>query len=511
MRHSAIGMCLVGTDGSFLEVNEALCVMFGRDEAALRACTWQELTHPDDLVADAALVQQIVDGTKDAYRLTKRYLRPDGIVVHGDLSVVGMRGADRRIQYFISQVVDITDQVRAAEALAASERQARDLMELYEQARDDALEANAAKTAFLSRMSHELRTPLNAILGFDQLLELEDLTVDQREFVEQIRSGGRHLLALVSEVLDVSRIESGTLRIALETVAVADVVDEAVDLVLNQAAAAGVTVGRTVCPNGATHVLANRRRMVQVLVNLVSNGIKYNREGGSVQLDCEPRGKDDLAIRVTDTGRGVHPDQFERLFEPFDRLGAELSTIEGTGIGLALSRGLAHAMAGRVEVESVLGEGSTFTLVLPRSEPVDRGPAEVPAVPRPVAGAELDVLYIEDNLANQALMTSIARLRPNVRLRLAPTGTSGVQAAKEHTPDLVLLDLHLPDIQGDEVIDQLHADPATAHVPVVVLTADATAGLDERLNHAGADGLITKPVDVDFVLAWLDRAATPGP
>jgi signal transduction histidine kinase len=246
---------------------------------------------------------------------------------------------------------DISERRRAEEALR--------------QAKQEAERANQAKSEFLSRMSHELRTPLNAILGFGQLLELEDLTVEQAECVAHMLNGGRHLLGLIDEVLDISRIESGSLALSPEPVDLPAVVRDTVDLVGPLAAARQITVDGPDPGEGGLTVRADRQRLKQVLLNLASNAVKYNRHGGTIRVGCAPAGPGRVAVAVADSGPGIPPDKLARLFTPFDRLGAEHTEVQGTGMGLALSRGLVEAMGGTLTAESAVGEGTTFTLELP--------------------------------------------------------------------------------------------------------------------------------------------------
>ena len=298
-----------------------------------------------------------------------------------------MLAADGSVEYVISTWRDAQAEVEYRDALDASVRQARELADAYKAARNEAIEASTAKTAFLSRMSHELRTPLNAVLGFAQLLALDPLTAEQAEAVEHIRSGGRHLLDLINEILDISRIEAGRLALSMEPVDAGEVVAEAVDLV-RPAGPAVRRVGRRAGLRRAegAGVYADRQRMRQVLLNLVSNAVKYNRPGGSVRVGCRPGGSGEVVVEVSDTGPGIADELLPRLFQPFDRLGAESSGVEGTGIGLALADGLARAMGGRIDVATRLGTGSTFTLVL---RGVDAAPRTAPCPPSrsPTCGA----------------------------------------------------------------------------------------------------------------------------
>jgi signal transduction histidine kinase len=261
------------------------------------------------------------------------------------------------------------------ERTAALEEALREQIRLQREARAAtaaAAAANRSKSEFLSRMSHELRTPLNAVLGFAQLLELEPLEPDQREAVVQITKGGRHLLDLINEVLDITRIETGALSLSPEAVLARDALEEAVDLVRPLAAASNINLIADPASTCAMHVFADRQRLKQILLNLLSNAIKYNRVGGSVSVQCDC-GDGRLQLHIVDTGPGIRPEDLDRLFVPFDRLGAEHGDIEGTGIGLALSRRLAEAMGGNLLVESEPGRGSTFTIDLPVVEsPVDR-------------------------------------------------------------------------------------------------------------------------------------------
>lgn len=367
-------------------------------------------------------------------------------------------------------------------------------------ARDSAEQANRAKSAFLSRMSHELRTPLNAILGFGQLLAFEELSADQRDSVDHITRAGRHLLALINEVLDLARIEAGRLPLSTEPVHAAEVIQEALDLVRPAAAAQQLQL---VPPSGsaccARHVMADRQRLTQVLLNLLSNAIKYNRPGGMVRLTCQEVPGDRLRLSVTDSGRGIAPEALERVFVPFDRLDAQSWGIEGTGLGLPLARQLTEAMNGTMGVESQPERGSTFWLELPLTQaPLERLQVLGGPVFAPPAGPQQErtVLYIEDNLSNLALVERLLADWPTVRLLSALQGSLGFELARQHQPDLILLDRNLPDGSGDALLDRLQADPHTRGIPVVIISADASSGQVERLLASGAHAYLTKPFDL---------------
>jgi PAS domain S-box-containing protein len=398
-------------------------------------------------------------------------------------------------QYVLGISEDITERKAGEQALAAAKLEAE--------------RANRAKSNFLSRMSHDLRTPLNAILGFAQLLEMEGLNEQQHESVRHILKGGAHLLNLINEVLDIARIESGALSLSPEPVAIAEVMQRVVELVRPLAAQRSITLDDdlvTVC--GTRYVLADRQRLAQILVNLLSNAVKYNREGGHVGLSCEDRPNSRARIKVSDTGAGIRPERLHLLFQPFERLGAEQTPIEGTGLGLMLSKGLAEAMGGTLGVESEVDRGSTFWVELALSE-ASAATTAPSARAHPYAsgrdsGVTGTVLYIEDNISNRRLMERVLARRPGIRLVGAGQGQAGLDVARADRPDLILLDLHLPDISGEEVLRRLWEDARTRAIPVAVLSADATPAQIKRLLAAGASAYLTKPIDVGQVLQLLD-------
>jgi PAS domain S-box-containing protein len=387
---------------------------------------------------------------------------------------------------------DITERKKA-------EQQLRD-------AKEEAERANRAKDEFLSRMSHELRTPLNAVLGFAQVLQMGALDEDESKSVKQILRGGRHLLGLIDEVLDISRISSGKLSISQEPVPVAAAIRDAVELVRPIAAERGIEFHEEAV-NGV-HVLADRQRLKQVLLNLLSNGVKYNRPGGVVSISSEEIPEGRLRIKVADTGLGISSQAMERLFSPFDRLGAETSGIEGTGLGLALSRGLVDAMGGSLSAESVVGSGSVFTIELRLAEaPVERYERGFETNVGSVPGERIrTILYIEDNTSNLELVNRVLATRPRLKLISTMQGSQGIQMARDHLPDVILLDLHLPDMSGEEVLRVLRKDPATGQTPIVVITADATRRRVNELFAAGADDFLTKPLDVRRFIEVVERA-----
>ncbi len=396
------------------------------------------------------------------------------------------------------------------------------------QAKKMAEEASQAKARFLSMMSHELRTPMNAILGFAQLMKMGTTDPEQSESLDYILGAGKHLLALINEVLDIARIEAGELDITLGPLLATDAMTEALNLAQPLAAGAGIELKMQLGSSDALYVQADRGRVRQILLNLLSNGIKYNRPGGSVTLHCErstpaentldenkrhENSADDagefLRFVVSDTGPGIAADQLGKLFEPFERLGREGGTIEGTGLGLSVCKRLVEAMQGHIGVQSVEGQGSRFWVELPLlPDSQEQGSERVldgaQQGSEDIAAARTHVLYVEDNASNLKLMQRILAHRPEVNLLTAVDGTSGLQMAQANSPDLILLDLQLPDMAGDMVLDRLHSDERTRDIPVVMLSADATPSQIKRLLAAGAHDYLTKPIEVQKFLHILD-------
>ncbi|HZV65755.1 MAG TPA: ATP-binding protein [Telluria sp.] len=370
-----------------------------------------------------------------------------------------------------------------------------------EEARAAAEDANQAKSAFLSSMSHELRTPLNSILGFGQLLSSDMHPEEHRkEFTAYIMKAGTHLLTLVNEILDLAKVESGTLMLSLEPVALAELMADCEAMVAPLADQRQIALH---LPEQVELVAqADRTRLKQVLLNLLSNAIKYNRAGGSVRVECRAGRAGRVRIGVCDSGQGLGPAQMEKLFQPFNRLGQESGAEEGTGIGLTVTQRLVELMDGTIEARSTLGVGSEFWIDLPCAvvDASARGVADA-AAPHPVP-ASLDaaaptLLYVEDNPANLKLVEAIVGLSPQVRLLSAPDAMLGIQLARAHLPDLILMDINLPGMSGIEALAVLRADPATAHIPVLAVTASAMTD-DLALRAAGGFfRYLTKPLDID--------------
>ena len=429
----------------------------------------------------------------------------DGTPFWVELSIVPVADEKGWYTHWVSIQRDITARKESEAALMRTKEEA-------DRAREEAEAANRAKSEFLSRMSHELRTPLNAVLGFGQLLELEEQTANNRESTEQILKAGRHLLELINEVLDISRIETGRMTLSLEPVSIAEVARETFDLVRSMAAQYGISLRENEVFDSPFFFLGDQRRIKQILLNLLSNAIKYNREGGHIELTLElfeETGR--VRLCVTDSGIGIDPEKRERLWVPFDRLDAEATGIEGTGIGLALSYRLAQAMDGQLDFRPE-EQGSTFWLELPRATSLPLlTKGDLDGV-NPTSSAPISTrwvaLYIEDNLPNVQLMQGILARRPEVRLLTSFQGALGVELAQQHCPDVILLDLHLPDLNGDEVLRRLRAHPVTKAIPVVIISADATPRQIERLLKAGANNYLSKPFDISHFLNVLDSCIT---
>jgi PAS domain S-box-containing protein len=484
-------------DGTIRYESSAITRMLGYTPEELVGRNPFDLIHPDDAAQVAARLGELIERPGWSSSVEFRFQAKDGTWRH--LEAVGRTiNPGSPLDGLVVNSRDVSERRRAEAAMKA--------------AKEEAERANLAKSEFLSRMSHELRTPMNSILGFAQVLARRELPADQAKGVDHILRAGRHLLNLINEVLDISRIEANEQQLSLEPVRVDAAVAEAVTLIRPLAQQHGCEVDDGALP-ADLYVLADRQRFAQVLLNLLSNGVKYNHPGGRVWVTCEEmEGPDgaELCISVHDTGPGIPPERLSELFVPFARLGAEMSNVEGTGLGLALSRRLAEAMAGELTVSSKVGEGSTFRVRLRAVEsPLLRlARRAAPEAAAPVAEAAdvrpARLLYIEDNLANVSLIETILAGRPQVTLVTALQGGLGLDLARQHGADLILLDLHLPDVPGDEVLVRLRADPRTAHIPVVVISADATPGRIDRLLRSGAHAYLTKPLDVDQFLDVVD-------
>jgi signal transduction histidine kinase/ActR/RegA family two-component response regulator len=387
-------------------------------------------------------------------------------------------------------------------------------------ANEEARSANQAKSAFLSSMSHELRTPLNAILGFAQILTSNTLpsTLEQKkEFANHILKSGRHLLTLINEILDLAKVESGTITLSMEPVALADILLECRTMIEPIAATRKV---RVLFPDvdGAV-VMADRTRLKQVMLNLLSNAVKYNRDEGAVVLTCDQCTPTRMRLSIQDTGNGLNPEQVASLFQPFNRLGQESGAQEGTGIGLVVTKRLVELMGGEIGVTSSPGVGSVFWIELASTAPRTSSLAERAAPggngsTSSASGSEFVprlLLYVEDNPANLRLVEEIVAFRRDLRLLSAHDGHLGLQLARAHRPDIILMDLNLPGMSGFEVLRQLGADPETADIPVIALTANAMPRDIERGVAAGFHRYLTKPIDIEKFTEAINSTLAENP
>ena len=490
-----IGVVYTDLGGMIRQANPSFCTLTGYPEPSLVGMSLHMLAHPDDRELDDSLREQLLRGEISVIARRQRYLTRTGQTRQVQLSMRLLHNGAAHPLGLVGVVEDVTERTRLQEA---------------ERAREAAEASNRAKSEFLSRMSHELRTPLNAMLGFAQLLDLDPsnpLQSSQKEWVGQIQRAGWHLLDMINDVLDLSRIDAGTFRLDPRPLVVADLVDSACQLVEQQARRRNV---RIICPRedlAVPLVLADATRAKQILTNLLSNAVKYNREGGSVTVRAQAASSTELAIEVSDTGLGMTPAQLRELFQPFNRLGRERSATEGTGIGLVISQRLAELMGGSLTVRSEAGQGSTFVLTLPQATNAAPKVAE-PESPYALAQAVYHrrrVVYIEDNEANASVMAGVFTQRPQIDFEVCRNAAEGLAAIDRSPPDLILLDMHLPDFSGMDVLMRLKSDAQTAGVPVVMVSADVLADQIQEALALGAAQYLTKPIDVAEVLAVVDQ------
>jgi PAS domain S-box-containing protein len=404
-----------------------------------------------------------------------------------------VKSADGTI--FIAFLRDISERRRAEAAVASALAEAE--------------AASRAKSDYLSRVSHELRTPLTVILGFAGLLEMEHPRPDQEASIAMVLKGGDQLLSMIDDLLEISRVESGREKLSLTPVPVDEVITECVALVALEAAQKRVAVHRDRDGVDGDSVHADAQRLRQVVLNLLTNAIKYNHDGGHVDVCVRRVDGDRLRLTVRDDGPGIAPELLPRLFQPFDRLGAERTVVTGTGLGLALSKRLIESMGGSVGVDTEPGAGSSFWVELARSAGEGGEPASGRAAARPhVAGdaGPQTVLYVEDNLANLELVERALARRPALRLLPLMQGGLALDLAAQHRPDLIVLDVHLPDLDGEEVLRRLKEDERTAGIPVIMLSTEATTRQESRFRQAGAEAFLTKPIRVMELLVAIDEA-----
>ncbi len=448
--------------------------------------------HPDDLPQVQQLSREIADQEGKLLHFEYRTILPrKGQRWMAGQAIAAREGPDGSTAWY-GYTQDVTEQKLYAQALIDAQT---------------ADQANHAKSEFLSRMSHELRTPLNAIIGFAQLLQMDRSSVfgdEHRRRVNLIEKAGQHLLSMLGDVLDLSRIEAGDLPLSIEPQDVDLVADDALNLVGAQARHSQIRID-TLGVGSHVYALADRVRLRQVLVNLLSNAIKYNRAGGAVQLRARRAG-DEVIIEVQDSGIGMSPEQQAQLFQPFNRLGVEQSGIEGTGIGLVIVHKLVSLMGGRIGVESQAGEGSCFRITLPAADSEPEVTDQLPLSDGDLFARPATILYAEDNEVNVALVHQVIKLRPHWRLLVAMNGKRALEVARRHRPDLMLIDMHLGDMTGLDLATALDSEDATRDIPRVALSADA---MPDRIHAARAHGFkayLTKPLDVMALLRCLEEA-----
>jgi len=477
---------------------------------ALTGCTRDELigapfknyfTDPER--AEAGIKQVLRESKVTNYELTAR--ARDGKETVVSYNATTLHDRDRKLRGVFAAARDVTERKRFELTLQENNV-------ALESAIAAADKANLAKSNFLSSMSHELRTPLNAILGFGQLMESDvpAPTAAQKASIDQILQAGWYLLELINEILDLALIESGKFSISREPVSLDEVMLECQSMIEPQAGKRGISM-RFPEFDEPCFINADRTRVKQVVINLLSNAIKYNRADGSVIVDCIAGSAQNIRINIRDTGLGLSPEKLGQLFQPFNRLGQESSAEEGTGIGLVVTKRLVELMGGTLGVESKVGTGSVFwveldSAVMPSLADGVFVPAALPSKPIETSAPTHTLLYVEDNPANLQLVAQLIARRPDMRLLTAIDGPSGIDLAHAALPDVILMDINLPGMSGIEAMQLLRQHPATAHIPVVALSANAIPYDIERGLEAGFFRYLTKPIKVNEFMAALDVA-----
>lgn len=474
--------------------------IFGQDKAHFTPtfAAFQSAVHPDDLARVRESEQRAA--ATGSHDVVHRITWPDGTLRYVHELARGQLDADGRLRHLSGTVQDVTELKQAEQAML--------------QAKDAAVAASRAKSEFLANMSHELRTPLNAILGFSQLFSLDDqLPQTTRDNSRQIERAGQHLLSLVNDMIDLARIESNKLELSLEAVKVKDVVSDSLNIVQSMAYDSGIKIILMQCDVINITVWADFNRLRQSLINLLTNAIKYNRPQGTVHLACDVI-ESRVHIAVSDTGQGIPADKQERIFNAFDRLGEERGEVEGTGIGLVITKRLVEAMGGSIGFDSTAGQGSTFWLEFPLTISNERAGLK-PAPARSTGDASFHparihisrpvVLYIEDNPMNLRLMQQIFAGKKEWELRSANSAESGIEMARTNPPALILMDINLSGIDGYQALQRLQAVPETARIPVIALTANAMKGDRERGLASGFVDYLTKPLDILQLLGLLSK------
>jgi PAS domain S-box-containing protein len=475
-----------------LQWSDEIYRIFGQDPACFTPSieAFDQAVHPDDLELVNKSVRRAA--TTGVHDVVHRIVRPGGEVRYVHELARSQTGADGQVTRLTGTVQDVTELKQAEHAML--------------QAKEAAEAASRAKSEFLASMSHELRTPLNSILGFAQLFGMDSrLPEKTRDHAREIERAGQHLLSLVNDLIDLARIEAGKLELFPTAVSVKAVVGDSLAMVAPIAHARGIRLLDDGGDGREILVQADYTRLQQVLINLLANAIKYNRPAGSVHLACRTR-QEMVRIAITDTGPGIPAQKQSRMFSPFDRLGAERGQVEGSGIGLVITRRIVEAMGGSIGFESVEGQGSTFWVEFPATAAPAAAPkpAPVPSMADTHA-ARAYVLYIEDNPMNQRLMQQIFVSRRNIELRVAHTAEIGIQLARVEQPSLILMDLNLPGMDGYAALSALRADPQTAGIPVVAVSANAMKGDEKRGLSAGFTAYLTKPIDIPSLFRVVDR------
>jgi len=490
------GVVLYGADGTILRTNASARALLGEDPTGRHAGSgeWRlvdiegRAIPTEEFPSMVALrtgenIDDAVVGLVRAHTVT--WLR---------VSARTLRGGPAVAPRLVLSMRDISDGVRNVDEL--------------DRARAEAERANVAKTEFMRRLHHELRTPLNAVFTAAQLLDERDLPEDQRRIAARILKGCRLALGLMEDLREISLIEEGQLRLRHDATDVAEVISDAVDAVDYLRAPNRIALHVEPVPPGL-RAWADPKRLTQVLVNLLTNAVKYNRPDGSVWVRAVALDERRVRIEVEDTGRGIAPQDQRRVFDPFERLDAARTGVDGTGLGLSISQRLIETMDGHLGLESTPGRGSTFSVELARAPSAE--PAE-PDLELVGLGGASTVLYIEDNPDNVELMCELFERWPSLQVLPAMTGGAGLELAAEAQPALILLDLHLPDLHGLEVLGALRADPATRDIPVIMVTADATGWEHEVPAAERPDAIVTKPIDVRSFRAlieeWIGTGAT---